>query len=171
MQKTGSIGIAIPNGELYLIDDNGNKIEQPEATGQMVFRGENVTLGYAQCGEDLLKGDENKGVLFTGDLARRDADGYYYIVGRMGRFLKLFGLRIGLDECERIIKSALSVDCACTGDDSRMYVYITDAQYAETVKMLLEEKIKIIGSAFKVEIIKEIPKNESGKILYSQLQK
>ena len=170
MQKTGSIGIAIPNGELYLIDEQGNKIEETEATGQMVFKGENVTLGYARSAEDLQKGNENNDVLFTGDLANRDADGCYYIVGRMGRFLKLFGLRVNLDECERIIKSALSIDCACAGNDSCMYVYITDIQYAESVKTLLEEKTKIIGSAFKVEVIKEIPKNDSGKILYSQLQ-
>jgi acyl-coenzyme A synthetase/AMP-(fatty) acid ligase len=169
--KTGSIGFAIPNGKLYLVDEQENIIEQTEAEGQMVFKGENVTLGYACCGEDLQKGDENNGVLFTGDLARRDADGCYYIIGRMGRFLKLFGLKVGLDECERIIKSELSIDCVCTGDDSCMYVYITDVQYADTVKTLLEEKTKIIGSAFKVEVIEKIPKNEAGKTLYSQLDK
>lgn len=58
----------------------------------MVYRGENVTLGYATSKEDLLKGDENHGIMHTGDLARRDADGCYFIVGRLKRFLKIFGL-------------------------------------------------------------------------------
>jgi acyl-coenzyme A synthetase/AMP-(fatty) acid ligase len=169
MEKTGSIGIAVPHGELYMVDEHRETITRAEVCGQMVFKGENVTLGYACCGNDLQKGDENNGVLYTGDLARCDIDGCYYIVGRMGRFLKLFGLREGLDECEHIIRSTLSIDCACVGNDACMSVYITDAQQLETVKMLLEERTKIIGSAFKVEVIKKIPKNEFGKIVYSQL--
>ena len=67
----------------------------------MIYRGENVTLGYANSIEDLLKGDENHGIMHTGDLAQRDADGCYYIIGRLKRFLKIFGLRIGLDEILR----------------------------------------------------------------------
>lgn len=56
----------------------------------MVFRGENVTMGYAICAEDLIKGDENNGIMHTGDIARRDVDGCYYIIGRMKRFLKFW---------------------------------------------------------------------------------
>ena len=49
-------------------------------------------------------------------------DGCYYIVGRMGRFLKLFGMRIGLDECEQIIKGKYPIECACVGTDEKMTV-------------------------------------------------
>lgn len=170
LQKICSIGHAIPGGALSLIDEEGREIEEPEATGEMVYRGENVTLGYAYTPLDLMKGDENGGLLHTGDLARRDKDGCYYILGRKGRFLKLYGLRVGLDECEHILKDAFGIECACVGNDSRMSIYITNPAYEERAKMLLVEKIHLIASAFRVVCIHEIPKNEAGKTLFSQLE-
>lgn len=61
-------------------------IEEPDVAGELVYTGENVTLGCAQDRFDLNKPDENHGVLYTGDMAMRDADGFYYIVGRKKRF-------------------------------------------------------------------------------------
>lgn len=126
-------------------------------------------MGYARSREDLLLGDERNGFMRTGDLAYRDEDGCYYIVGRMGRFLKLFGMRIGLDECEQIIKGKYPIECACVGTDEKMTVYLTDEQYATAVKEVLVEKTKLVASAFEIKVIDEIPKNEAGKILYSKL--
>ena len=169
ISKVGSIGKAVPNGELSLIDDKGNLIETPNTEGEMCYRGENVTLGYALKKEDLMLGDERQGFMRTGDLACRDEDGCYYIVGRKGRFLKLFGMRIGLDECEQIIKAKCPVECACVGTDVKMIVYIVDGQYAQQIKQELAEKTKIVASAFDVQVVDSIPKNEAGKILYSLL--
>ena len=135
----------------------------------MCYRGKNVTLGYAYKREDLSLGDERHGFLRTGDVAYRDKDGFYYIVGRKGRFLKLFGMRIGLDECEQIIRSKFSIECACVGSDVKMLIYITDGQYQQRVKEELVAKTKIVASAFEVKLIPSIPKNEAGKILYSRL--
>ena len=59
-------------------------------------------MGYALNRDDLTKGDEFCGEYHTGDIAKRDAEGFYYIIGRKGRFLKLFGLRVSLDETELI---------------------------------------------------------------------
>ena len=61
--------------------------------GELIYEGPNVTLGMAECRADLSKGDERQGVLHTGDLARIDEDGFYYIAGRKKRFLKIFGIR------------------------------------------------------------------------------
>ena len=169
ISKCGSIGIAVPNGELSLIDENGNEILAPNTEGEMCYRGRNVTLGYALKREDLELGDERNGFLRTGDLAYRDEDGCYYIIGRMGRFLKLFGIRVGLDECEQIIKTKYPTECACVGTDEKMTIYITDHQYARHAKEEIVNKTKIVASAFEVAVIKSIPKNEAGKILYSQL--
>jgi acyl-coenzyme A synthetase/AMP-(fatty) acid ligase len=61
-------------------------------------------------------------------MAKRDADGFYYIVGRKKRFLKIFGSRVNLDETERLVKSSFSdLDAACAGKDDAMYVFITDS--------------------------------------------
>jgi len=169
ISKAGSIGRAVPNGELSLIDDKGKLIETPNTEGEMCYRGKNVTLGYALKKEDLMLGDERNGFMRTGDLAYRDEDGFYYIVGRMGRFLKLFGMRVGLDECEQIIKTKYPIECACVGTDDKMIVYIADERYVQQIKEELVEKTKMVASAFSIKIIDSIPKNEAGKIIYSQL--
>ena len=170
IEKVGSIGRAVPNGELSLIDDEGNPITTPKTEGEMCYRGKNVTMGYARKKEDLLLGDERHGFIRTGDLAYFDEDGCYYIVGRMGRFLKLFGMRVGLDECERIIKGKFpNIECACVGTDEKMLVYMTDENYKTLVKDELVARLKLVASSFDVRIINEIPKNEAGKILYAKL--
>lgn len=170
IEKVGSIGIAVPNGELSLIDMDGNLITTPNTEGEMCYRGRNVTMGYARKRGDLLLGDERHGFIRTGDLAYFDEDGCYYIVGRMGRFLKLFGMRVGLDECERIIKGKFTgVECACVGTDEKMLVYLTDEKYKNEVKDELVARLKLVASSFEVRIIPEIPKNEAGKTLYAKL--
>ena len=170
VEKAGSIGIAVPNGELSLIDAEGNAITTPHIEGEMCYRGKNVTMGYATGPDDLLKGDERHGFIRTGDLAYFDEDGCYYIVGRMGRFLKLFGMRVGLDECEQIIATDCQTESACVGTDEKMIVYITDATKSQTVKDALVEKTHIVATSFEIRVITEIPKNEAGKKLYSKLE-
>lgn len=169
LEKIGSIGKAIPEGKLSLIDDAGHEIMDCEAEGELVYAGPNVTLGYALCKEDLLKGDERNGIYCTGDIARRDAEGYYFILGRKSRFLKLFGHRIGLDETEQIIKSEYQIECACTGNDKLMKIFITKQEFADKVKHFISEKTSIQISAFKVIVLNTFPKNEVGKIMYNKL--
>jgi long-chain acyl-CoA synthetase len=166
-EKTCSIGKAIPGGHFSLTDDNGDEITETEAAGQLVYTGPNVTLGYALCGEDLEKGDENNGILHTGDIARRDSDGCYYIVGRKSRFLKLFGTRISLDESEQIIKSAFIIDCVCAGTDEQMKIYITDSGKKESVLDFMVEKTGLNFKAFEIVVVSEILKNEAGKTIFN----
>ena len=169
LDKVGSIGIAVPNGELSLIDTDGNPITTPHTEGEMCYCGKNVTMGYARQQSDLALGDERNGFIRTGDLAYFDEDGCYYIVGRMGRFLKLFGMRVGLDECEQIVQTDCGIECACVGTDEKMIVYITNADKQNEVKDTLVQKTHIVATSFQIRVINEIPKNEAGKKLYSKL--
>jgi acyl-coenzyme A synthetase/AMP-(fatty) acid ligase len=168
VSKCGSMGVAIPGGEFSLIDDYGKVITTAETVGELVYKGPNVTLGYAECGEDLAKGDEWNGVLVTGDMAERDADGFYYITGRKKRFIKLYGNRVNLDEAERLVKTIIS-ECACTGKDDHMVIYITETGREDQVRRFIAAKTGINPIAFEVKWIKEIPKNEAGKTVYSKL--
>lgn len=171
MDKIGSMGIAIPGGLFSLIDTDGNEITEPDITGELVYEGPNVSLGYADDGDDLGKGDERFGKLVTGDMAKKDSDGFYYIVGRKKRFLKIFGNRVNLDETERMIKTQFNaIDCACTGIDDKMYIFITDAAYCDKVRDFMSEKSGLNSIAFKVKATEQIPKNESGKTLYVTLE-
>ena len=84
-------------------DEKGNVIQDADNTGELIYKGDNVMMGYAENYHDLAKGDENKGILHTGDLAKRDTDGFYYITGRKDRYVKIHGNRINLAELEYII--------------------------------------------------------------------
>lgn len=172
IEKYGSMGVAIPGGKFNLIDEKGKSISEPYVTGELVYEGPNVTLGYAENGEDLIKGDERNGILQTGDMAQFDEDGYYYIVGRKKRFLKIYGNRVNLDEIERMIKSEFSnIECACGGVDDHMYIFVTNSDFTDDVKEFVVAKTGLNSIAFKIVVIDEIPKNDAGKILYKELSR
>lgn len=170
LEKIGSMGKAIPNGELFLLDEAVG--EDGTVTGELGYRGPNVTMGYALNKEDLLKDDEFCGEYHTGDIAKRDTDGFYFIIGRKGRFLKLFGLRVSLDETERILKTQYpSVDFCCTGDDKRMNIFATDKRVKDEIIPFISGKTNLHNSAFRVFIIDKIPRNDYGKVKFAELEK
>ena len=170
LDKYASIGIAIPRGKFSLIDVNGNAIEEPDVDGELVYEGPNVSLGYAECRADLAKGDENDGVLHTGDVARRDADGYYYITGRMKRFVKVWGNRCNLDATEQIVKSNVTTRCACVGVDDKITIFVTEQGLESQIVNILTEKTGFNSRAFEVRVIDAIPVKSSGKIDYPAMQ-
>lgn len=165
LEKVCSIGIAEPGGQLSIVDEKGNETFEGEAQGEMVYRGENVTLGYAACREDLQKGDENHGVIHTGDLVRRDVDGCYFIIGRMKRFLKIYGLRIGLDEVEQMIKQEYDVDCYCKGDDEKLMVLVTDPHLQDVLPHFIEGKTRLFHQKIEVQVVEAIRRNDAGKVI------
>ena len=169
--KIGSIGRAIPEGELFLIDENGQVIKDLEAEGELCYRGPNVTMGYAIKKEELLNDDDFNGEYHTGDIARRDADGCYFVTGRMSRFLKLLSYRVSLDQSERLIQEQFGIECACTGNDHRMDIYITDERKKKEVLDFISKKTNLFRTLFKVFVIDSIPRNDSGKIKYKELGK
>lgn len=170
VEKNASIGIAIPGGKFSIIDTDGSEITIPDVDGELVYEGVNVCLGYAEKREDLNLGDDNQGVLHTGDIAHVDADGFYYITGRMKRFVKVWGNRCNLDTTEQLIK-VITANCACVGVDDLITVFVTEEGLEESVKNLLVEKTGFNPRAFQVKVIAEIPKFESGKLNYPALQK
>lgn len=171
--KYGSMGIAIPGGRLWLKDIDGNEIKSPDVTGELVYEGTNVTLGYAECPADLERGDERHGILETGDMARKDEEGYFYITGRKKRFLKIYGNRVNLDEIERMVKAEYpEAECACAGVDDKLYTFVNKDNVAvlQNIKHLLSEKTGLNMSAFHIKFLAKIPKNEAGKTLYQELE-
>jgi len=168
LEKIGSMGKAIPEGELFLVDENVG--EDGNVSGELCYRGPNVTMGYAVCGEDLLKDDEFCGEYHTGDIAMRDQDGFYFIIGRKKRFLKLFGLRVSLDETERILKTHFGCECVCTGNDQRMNIFITNPSIESEICPYISSKTNLHISVFKVIVVDEIPRNDYGKVKFAALE-
>ena len=113
--RPACIGVAIPGGELGLIDDAGLAIAAPDTEGELVYRGPNVMMGYADGRADLARGAEID-LLRTGDMAVREADGLYRITGRRRRMSKIAGVRIGHDALEASLARA-GIAAAVVGDD------------------------------------------------------
>lgn len=164
----GSVGKAIPGGRFELLDTDGNLIDSPDTEGELVYYGDNVSLGYAVQADDLIKGDENHGRLETGDIARRDAEGNYYIVGRKKRFLKIHGKRMNLDELDALLERE-GFSAASAGSDDELMVY-TDNDDPDAIKTFLIRTIGMNKSTFKIQSIDAVPRSDSGKIRYSDLE-
>lgn len=170
ISKAGSIGRAIPGGAFRLEDDQAQPIKGPDVCGLLVYQGPNVSMGYAEGWQDLSREDDNQGVLRTGDLARRDADGDYYIVGRQKRFLKLFGHRVNLEDVEQALRRA-GHEAACSGQDDHLKVYVAgaSADVGSGIRSQLVEQLKVHPSAVSVLGLAHLPRSESGKLLYPEL--
>lgn len=171
IHKIGSIGRPLPNGRIELVAEDGSIIDRPNIQGELVYYGPNVTMGYAFNKADLAKGDERNGRYATGDIAYFDEDRCFFIVGRKGRFTKIFGYRIGLDELEKILKDQFNMEFACMGDDQNIYIYTEQPVDSKQITAFLSDKLGLLNSIFKVVRINQIPRNSYGKILYKNLGK
>lgn len=169
-ERAGSIGSSIPNGKFVIEDDSNNVIESNETEGELVYYGQNVSIGYSHNCYDLNETDSNNGCLHTGDLAKRDSDGYYYIVGRINRFIKVFGNRVNLDEFEKIVGN-YGFECVCTGQEDKINIYVTDSSIDKTsfINNLMSDT-GLNKSAFNIVNIDSVPRSDSGKILYSEIE-
>lgn len=166
--KSGSIGIPIPGGDFWIEDDDGKVVDAHHVHGELVYKGENVSWGYAESCMDLSHGNKNQGILRTGDLAKQDEEGFYYIVGRKKRFLKMSGNRVNLDDVEQIVREA-GYDCACAGADDDLKIYVAAGSENLQIKNYVSERTGIHHSRVSVVEIGRIPRNEAGKILYAEL--
>ena len=163
-----TIGRPISGGEITLINSTGDVIETPNTVGQLVYRGQNVSLGYADSFKDLQLGDQNQSVLHTGDLAYFDENNLYYITGRNNRFIKVFGNRVNLDEVQSFLLE-IGLDAACVGTDDKIVVYITDPIKIESVHRDVSTFLKLNRTAISVKVIDELPRSTSGKLEYAKL--
>ncbi|MBI2240467.1 MAG: AMP-binding protein [Magnetospirillum gryphiswaldense] len=165
-RRPDSIGRAIPGGRLWLEDDAGTIVTAADTIGELVYGGANVSLGMAAEAADLSRGDDNQGVLRTGDMARMDSDGFLFIVGRRKRFLKVFGNRVNLDELEGLLAEA-GLECACTGGDDDLVVHVVGD--ADAAKAVLAARTNLTPHMFKAVAVAALVRQESGKVDYAAL--
>lgn len=167
VRKLGSIGQAIPGGRFWIEDEQGLAVTEPDQVGELVYSGPNVALGYAECRADLARGDEWQGVLRTGDLAKQDADGFFFIEGRKRRFLKIFGVRVSLDAVETWF-SRRGLLAASYGHDDQLCVAIEskEASLGQDCATAMCKEMGIHPSALKVSVFAQLPRFSSGKVDY-----
>jgi acyl-coenzyme A synthetase/AMP-(fatty) acid ligase len=139
------------------------------ATGDIVYRGPNVMLGYAHNRADLGDGNDMAGVLPTGDSGYMDGDGDLYLTGRTSRVAKLFSLRLNLDEIEALLSSAQPVAAACR--DDHLSIYLEGQPTAELASALemLASRLRLPPHHLHLRSVRELPRTAAGKINYGDL--
>lgn len=149
------VGIPIPGGDFRVED------------GELVYRGPNVMMGYAESVGDLARGPELS-ELRTGDLAVQHDDGLYEIVGRRNRLAKLFGTRLDLDLVERLLAEH-GLDGRVTAGDGLLRIHLVDENRAGEVPGLIAATHCLPAHAVTVDILHAFPTTASGKTDYAAL--
>ncbi|MFV8052812.1 AMP-binding protein [Mycobacterium sp. 48b] len=166
MSHPGAIGRPIPGGSLSIRPGAA----WPAGTGELVYRGANVMLGYADRAEDLALG-ATVNELCTGDIARCTADGLYEIVGRSSRFVKLFGLRIDLDCLQTTLaERGLTALCAEDGETLTVAAIDTGTVTAGEVQQLTATLAGVPAGAVRAVLVAELPRLVSGKPDYAAVR-
>lgn len=165
-------GVAIPGGRFTVApspEAAADRAAGDDTVGELVYHGPNVMLGYAEEPADLSLG-RTCTELRTGDLARLGPDGLVEIVGRLRRFIKPFGLRIDLDEVDRVLRAA-DLDAVTTGDDAGIVVVTTGRRPADPqrVAALAADATGLPPHAVVVDHVGDLPRLSSGKLDLSAL--
>jgi len=155
-EKLGSVGLALPGGE-FSVDGTSEEV---------VYRGPNVMMGYAETAADLVKGDEMGGVLSTGDLGRVDDEGFLFITGRAKRIGKVFGVRINLDDVEK----NFPVVAVPGGDQLIVYAEGVSDDEARDLRAKIADWLGTHFSGVVVRSIESLPLLPNGKVDYRALE-
>lgn len=164
--KIDSIGKPIPGGKFFLKDTKSKIINKSNKSGELIYIGKNVCLGYAENIEDLSRGDENKQILKTGDIAFKDNENFYYIVGRKDRYIKIHGIRLNLQEIEKIIEDYGLENMCLQKEDNKIQILVKDDFKINEIKEYIFSKTNIHPSVFSFKKVNKFSLNNNLKLKY-----
>jgi amino acid adenylation domain-containing protein len=173
-----SVGRGMPNQELYLIDENGDRLENGN-TGELVVRGSHVMRGYwekpEQTKKRLKQGNyPNEVLLYTGDIFRTDEEGYLYFVGRKDDIIKSKGEKVSPKEVENILyeiegvqdAAAIGVPDKIAGQVVKAFLMLRSGYcYSEReIQRYCMSKMENYMVPKYIEFVDSLPKTNTGKI-------
>ncbi len=183
-RKPGSVGIAIPNTELWIVDEHGNRVG-PNTVGQLVIRGATVMKGYWNKPEATARrlrpgpvpGEQ---VLYTGDACRLDEDGYLYFVSRMDDVIKTRGEKVAPREVEAALldipgvaeAAALGVPHAILGEAIKAFVVLEPGASwtVQDLALQCQARLEPHMVPFEISIVPALPRTGTMKIDKRALQ-
>lgn len=173
-EKLGSVGLALAGGELSIRRDDGTPLASG-LIGEVIYRGPNVMMGYADSRDDLTLGATYGSVLATGDLGYLDDEGFLYLTGRSKRICKLAGSRVSLDEIEiiatRIVHAGAQIAAVDGGDEAGVSLFAAELDDTATRQLRgsLAGHLRVPPKLINVYSIEAMPLLPNGKIDYAAL--
>jgi long-chain acyl-CoA synthetase len=180
MVRVGSIGLPLPDTDARIVGaETGEKTLRPGETGELVVRGPQVMKGYWQQPEETAQVLRD-GWLFTGDIARMDVDGYFYITDRKKDLIKTRDYSVYPREIEDVLYEHPAVRlCAVVGKPDpdagevpKAFVVLKEGAVAdeEQIMRFVEERVASYKRIRELELRKELPLSSAGKVLKRMLK-
>ena len=175
-RKPGTVGITVSGVTAKVVNKDGRECA-PEEVGALVFRGPNATKGYFKL-PDETREKIRDGWVYTGDHACRDADGYFTIVGREKELIISGGYNIYPKEIEEVIHSHGAVSEAAVigaadpikGEVPKAFIVLRPGMMATEEELIGHCKENLAPYKLpKIAIVRELPKNTTGKIMKKEL--
>ena len=175
----GAIGVPIPSTVCVLKDEENNIVHGPDAVGELCVKGPQVMAGYWQRPEETAKVIDEDGWLHTGDMARMDAQGFFFIVDRKKDMILVSGFNVYPNEVEDVIAmmpgvlevAAVGVPDEKSGEAVKVVIVRRDpALTAEQVKAFCRDNLTGYKQPRFVEFRSDLPKSNVGKILRRELR-
>jgi len=179
-KKPGSIGLPIGGVEFRLEDDEGKVITEPDTPGEICIKGHNVMKGYYKRPE--VNAEQIKdGWFHTGDIATRDAEGYYFIVDRKKDMIIRGGFNVYPREIEEVLyafpgvaeAAVIGIPHESHGEEVKAILAMkpgVDAPSSDEVIAYCKEKLAAYKYPRVVEFMDALPKGPTGKILKRELR-
>ena len=174
VRKPGSIGPPIPGVECRLVDHQTGVDAAPGEPGELWMRSAKVMQGYLNNPEATAATIDRDGWLRTGDIATVDDDGWFTVVGRIKEIIKYKGYQVFPAELEMLLLShpdvadgaVIGVDDVEAGEIPKAFVVpASDAIDADAVLSYVAERVAPYKRIRAIELIDEIPKSQSGRVL------
>ncbi|MGB0872624.1 MAG: long-chain-fatty-acid--CoA ligase [Solirubrobacterales bacterium] len=178
--KPGSIGTPIDGVEMKLVDDDANDIaDDPDAVGEIAIKGPNVMKGYWRRDDataEVMRGDW----FLSGDMAKKDDDGYYFIVDRKKELIIRGGYNVYPREIEEVLyehpaimeAAVIGVPDEVHGEEVAAAIAFKPDQSATTeeIQDFVKERVAAYKYPRHIWIVDELPKTATGKILKRQIE-
>jgi long-chain acyl-CoA synthetase len=176
-RKPGSIGLPVDGVEMRLVDDAGNAVAD---AGEIQIRGHNVMKGYWQRSEATAEAIDPEGWFSTGDIARIDEDGYFFIVDRKKELVIRGGFNIYPREIEEVLyehpdvreAAVIGIPHADLGEEVAAAVALKSGAQStpEALRDFVKQRVAAYKYPRRVWIVDELPKGPTGKILKREIK-
>ena len=176
--RPGSIGVPIWGVDVKLVDGDWNRVDAVDEVGEIAIRGHNIMKGYynrQQATAEVM----NDGWFRTGDLARRDGDGFYYIIDRAKDMIIRGGFNVYPREIEEVLITHPAVSLAAVlgvpdkihGEETKAYVILKEGATATSEELVEWSKNQMAAYKYPriIEVASSLPMTTTGKILKREL--